>query len=1066
MSLRRLCPAVSTCLRVLNRHRALLCLALLVGFSASNLLAQGTNAAINGQITDPQGRVVPGTEIQAVDIDTNVAYSTKANGSGIYVLPQVPPGRYRLMVRKDGFKVVNKTDITLHVQDILEQNFALEVGSVSESVTVEGSGQIINTTDASVGTVIDRKFVENIPLNGRSFQDLISMTPGVVTQNPGSGSGVGTRGDFSVNGQRTESNYYTVDGVSANLGSGTGNGSTSGAAGGGALAAGTAFGTTQSMVSVDALQEFRVSSSTYSAAYGRSPGAQFSLVTRSGTNDFHGAAFDYLRNNFFDANDWFNDYYGRPIAALRQNDFGGTFGGPVWIPGIYNGRNRTFFFASYEGLRLRQPQAASLQYVPDNYMRQSPQLQPVIRQILNAFPLQTTGPGNIDYGTVANPSLATFIQSYSLPGQIDSTSIRADHTLNPKATIFFRYAHTPSSTTSRGLSRVTTTHVNTDTYTFGATNHLTNALSNELRIGYGRNDASLINALDSFGGAVPIDLLTAMGIGGYASGGAEPFLYYSGIGSAYIYSSGSAGAFNKGRQWNFADTAHWSRGRHEFSFGIDYRRIRTASTLATPSIAAYFYNTNAVLTNQTTSTSITKNVPTEPVFNETAAFVQDEWRIVPRLSLSLGLRWEVTPPPVDAHGNDAYTLFGNISDPKSLSLAPRGTSLWNTAWYNFAPRLGGAWTAHDVPGWETVVRAGGGVFFDTNSQTASYGWSGLGFSAYETYSNVPVTTTSSQLDFTTTPSAPYTSAVVYAFPQHLQLPYTLQWNVSLEQAFGKAQTATLSYVGSNGRRLGQEQTRSVNSLNPSFGTIAYFPGGVTSSYNALQAKYQRQFAHGVQALVSYTWSHSLDFGSNYTSYPVTRGNSDFDVRNNFSAALSWDLPKARTMQFVRAVTNGWGADARVIARTAFPITLQGARLIDASTGNAYYGNVNIVPDQPIYLYGSQYPGGRKVNAAAFTLPTAPSIGNAPRNFVRGFGETQANLAIRRDFPLRETLHLQFRAETFNVLNHPNFGSVNAGLTSAAFGQALSMLNSSLGTVASQYQQGGPRSMQFALKLIY
>ncbi len=183
-----------------------------------------------------------------------------------------------------------------------------------------------------MSTVIDRKFVENIPLNGRSFQDLISMTPGVVTQNPqNSLQVVGTGGDFSVNGQRTESNYYTVDGVTGNIGAGNGGG-VGEAATGGVLGGSTAVGTTQTLLSVDALQEFRVQSSTYSAEFGRSPGGQFSLLTRSGTDIFHGSAFDYLRNDFFDANDWFNDYYGKPTPALRQNDFGGTLGGPLWVP--------------------------------------------------------------------------------------------------------------------------------------------------------------------------------------------------------------------------------------------------------------------------------------------------------------------------------------------------------------------------------------------------------------------------------------------------------------------------------------------------------------------------------------------------------------------------------------------------------------------------------------------------------------------------------------------------------------------------------------------------------------
>ena len=248
-------------------------------------------------------------------------------------MPNIPPGNYRIQVSNSGFKTIIKPDIVIHVEDALAINFTLPIGAASEIVTVEGGAPLINTTDASVSTVVDRKYVENMPLNGRSFQDLVLLTPGVVTSSPQSGSGyIGEQGEFSVNGQRTESNYYSVDGVSANVGTVAGSPASFTPGVTGSLPIATALGTTQGLVSVDALQEFRVQSSSYSAEYGRNPGGQFSFVTRSGTNEWHGSAFDYLRNNAFDANDWFNDYDGLPKPAERQNDFGGTLGGPVAIP--------------------------------------------------------------------------------------------------------------------------------------------------------------------------------------------------------------------------------------------------------------------------------------------------------------------------------------------------------------------------------------------------------------------------------------------------------------------------------------------------------------------------------------------------------------------------------------------------------------------------------------------------------------------------------------------------------------------------------------------------------------
>jgi Carboxypeptidase regulatory-like domain/TonB-dependent Receptor Plug Domain len=335
--------------------------------------SQSTNATISGGVTDPSGKFIQGADVEIANDATGVVYSSKTNSSGMYVVPILPPGHYHVQISKPGFRTIIKADLVLNVQSALALNFVLPVGSTSESVTVDAGSSLINTTDASVSTVVDQKFVKNIPLNGRSFQDLISLTPGVVTQSPQQGGSIQAQGDFSVNGQRTESNYYMIDGVSGNTSAGSANG-TGGFGQTGSIAASSALGTTQNLISVDALQEFRISSSSYSAEYGRMSGGQFSFSSRSGTNTLHGTVFDYLRNDLFDANDWFNNYYDISRPALRQNDFGGAVGGPVIVPRLYNGRSKSFFFVSYEGLRLVQPTNASAQYVPSLSLRQSPTL--------------------------------------------------------------------------------------------------------------------------------------------------------------------------------------------------------------------------------------------------------------------------------------------------------------------------------------------------------------------------------------------------------------------------------------------------------------------------------------------------------------------------------------------------------------------------------------------------------------------------------------------------------------------------------------------------------------------
>jgi hypothetical protein len=1019
-------------------------------------IAQSTDATISGLIVDPSGRAIPDADIEILNEATGVHYTNRANGAGIYTVSILPPGQYRVQVSKVGFKTLIKPDIILNVQSAVALNFTLPVGATSESITVEAGSSLINTSDGSVGTVIDQKFVANIPLNGRSLQDLISLTPGVVTQSPQAGSSLAYNGDFSVNGQRTESNNYTIDGVTGNIASGNGYGQAQSGTGG-SLGGSTALGTTQSLISVDALQEFRVQSSSYSAEYGRSPGGQFSLVTRSGTNTFHGSAFDYLRNNFFDANDWFNDHYGDPTPALRQNDFGGTFGGPIWIPKLYDGRNRSFFFFSYEGLRLTQPTAAAIQYVPDTFMRQQAAM--AIQPILNAFPI----PNGIDYGTSTNPSLAQFIAPFSLPSSIDSTSIRLDHTFTPKLSAFFRYGSTPSSTTSRPDFARLETSINSQTYTMGVISQLSTGVNNDFRLGYDRTNSIDFGTVDNFGGATPTNLAAAVGAGSLPAPYPAIFFDIPGIGTSLF---AVPNASNFGRQWNLVDTFSTLLGHHQLKFGLDFRRIDSPLKPADPEILPEYLSSQSILQNAADFSYVARFIAATPVFIDTAIFAQDEWRVSPRVGVSLGLRWEVNPPPTEAHGNDAYTLLGNVGNPASLSLAPQGTPLWKTSWYNFAPRLGVAWTAHDKPGRETVIRSGGGVFFDNLNQVGALGYLGLGFQASNVYFGSSLPFTSSQLAFPVTVAPPYTSGVIYAFPSHLQQPYTLQWNTSIQQALGKMQTFTISYVGANGRRLVNMQELYLNSLNPNFNGVIYFPGGVTSNYQALQAQFQRSVSHGVQVLASYTWSHSLDFGSTAATLPLMRGNSDFDVRNNFQGGLTWDLPETSVNTLVAESLNGWGLDGRLIARSGFPVSLTGSSYIDPATGNETYEGLNVVANQPLYLYGSQYPGRRIINVAAFSAPPAGVVGNAPRNFVRGFGATQLNLAARREFHLHDTLALQFRAESFNILNHPNFGYIDPTYTDATFGQATQMLNQSLGTVASQYQQGGPRSMQFALKFLF
>jgi hypothetical protein len=1015
------------------------------------VFAQSTDATVSGLVLDPSGRAIPDAEILILNDATGVRYPSATNKEGLYTVSILPPGQYRVQVSKGGFKTIIKPGVILNIEGAVVLNFTLPLGAASETVTVDAGASQINTTDASVSTVIDRKFVENIPLNGRSFQSLILLTPGVVTNSPqGSvNSGSGSGGEFSVNGQRTESNVYTVDGVNADTGGSAYGFGTSGTSG--SLPTATALGTTQSIVSVDALQEFRVASSSYSAEYGSSPGGQFSFTTRSGTNFAHGTAFDYLRNNYFDANNWFNDHLGEPPTALRQNDFGGTLGGPVWIPYLYNGRDKSFFFFSYEGLRLDQPQAAETLYVPSLSLRQTAPA--ALQPVLDALPVPN--------GPDLSNGLATFVQSNSSPGTLDSTSLRFDHQIRSKWAAFFRLSDSQSAIQSRYLSNVTSTHQSSFGNTLGITAQLSEQIANEFRLNYASSTGTEAETVDNFGGAQPVNLLQLQGLSSPTALAVVELLfpgYYP-----YVLQTSTV---QPQHAWNIVDSTAVTHGRQAIKFGLYYREIASRLQSSSPYVYSFFDSAQSVVQNTPYFSGINVSARSYPEYTNAAIYLQDEIRANPHFGISLGMRWEVSPPPGQTSGTLPYTVAGDLANPSGLSLAPAGTPFWKTTYFNLAPRVGVAYQIRSHPGWETVLRTGGGVFFDSGQQSSTLAFGNSpGQAASASYANASYPLTPAQLNVTipAVPVAPYPTA--YYFPSRLQLPYTLQWNVSLEQGLGKVQTATISYVGSNGRRLLSQKLFSPGAANENFDDVYIEATGTTSNYQALEVKFQRALSRGLQLLASYNWAHSIDYGSQNFDFSQIRGNSDFDVRQSASLATSYDIEAGSSNRLVQKFVQQWGIDGRFSDRTAFPVTFDGNTIVYPN-GQAAYTGLDLVSGEPIYIHASGIPGNRQVNPAAFSLPAAGQDGNAPRNFVRGFGATQLDMAVRRTFPITNEVRLQFRGEAFNILNHPIFGYVYPYYGTSQFGQATATLNQSIRNLNSLYQQGGPRSMQFSLKLLF
>jgi len=1061
----------------------LVCLLIIVPSS----LGQTESATLSGLITDPQGQVVAGVAVEVTNLDTNITVHRTTNGAGLYVAVGLKPGRYRVSVTKDGFRRIDLTDLVLNVQDVLSRNFQLQLGPVLASITVVADSANVNTTDATVSTVVDRNFAENLPMNGRSFQTLIELTPGVVVV-PSTPT---DSGQFSVNGQRASSNYWMVDGVSANIGIGTG-----GLAGGngfaGAVGSFSASGGTNSLVSVDALQEFRIQTSTYAPEFGRTPGAQISIVTRSGTNRWHGNAFDYFRNDKLDANDWFADSVGQPKPQERQNDFGGTFSGPIL-------KDKTFFFFSYEGLRLRLP-LVRLTTVPcDSTCKTAGNARtsavPAMQPFLNAFPLPN-GPEVLDSSGNATGA-AQFNKSYSNKATLDAYSLRLDHTLNNKVNVFGRYNYSPSQILQRGspftfssypLSELSPNQITIQTATVGTTWAISPVAANDFRFNYSRTSASLSQHLDNFGGAVP--LTSPPFPSPFTTQNSYFALNVSSLQDGFL----AVGKVTRNlqRQINIVDDVSLQRASHSMKFGIDFRRLTPMSDPFEYLQEPFFLSVSSFQSgNPDGGVDLASSRSAALILQDLGVFAQDTWRITSRLTMTYGLRWDVEFTPSTAGGPNLLAVTGyNVNDLSRLAVAPAGTPVFDTKYGNVAPRIGAAYQFHQSQEWQTVLRGGVGMFYDLatselgNLINQGYPFQAFGFTSSSTFPLDPATAAPPPLTLADLSSP---SATLAAFNPNLNLPYSLEWNAALEQALGKEQNISASYLGSAGRRL--IQSAFIFAPNPNFGNALLVGNGATSEYNALQIQFQRRLSRGLQVLSSYTWAHSIDDasagsfgnGSNTAAPTVSpkanRGPSSFDIRNAFTAGVTYDVPAPRMNAFTNAIVRGWSVENIIQARSATPVDV-----VDGFFFQFHNSAANVRPDlvlgEPLYLYGSQYPGGKVFNPAAFTNPPTDSTGNPlrqgnlPRNALRGFGATQWDFAVHRDFPIHESLKLQFRAEMFNVLNHPNFGQPRSDISSSSFGRATQMLGRSLdqntgaGGFSALYQIGGPRSIQLALKLLF
>ena len=1032
--------------------------------AAASLYGQSTRGSIGGQVTDAAKKPVSGAAVALVDRETNKKRTAVSGPQGDFLVTLLDPGTYRLEVDSPGFRP--------HVQELildLNQEIRVEVpllpGRTSEQVTVTATRSLLRTDSSTVGGVVDNRQVQGLPLDGRDFYELSLLLPGVVPAAEGSAASV--RGSFAINinGTREDANNFLLDGVYN----------------GDPKLNGTAVSPP-----VDAVREFEVLSSSYDASFGRNGGGQVSVVLRSGGNQFHGTAYEFFRNAVFDARNYFAPS-NTPAPQDQRNQFGGTIGGPIV-------KNRTFFFADYQGTRdstgitqvTNVPTLAertgdfSLSRLPaidpytgapfPNNQIPSAYLDPTGLAIAALYPAPNRAVPNQNY--VSSPDGRT---------RADQFDLRLDYSLAPASQLTFRYSFgdnslfEPFTGPSFPLVPGYGDHVpSRDQNTMLAETHVfTPALLNEIRAGFDR--VSLGVYQQDFGKNIngqvglpeistnPRDFgLTSISVTGFSPLGDESNNPQHGTTDVY--------------QLN--DNLTWVHGSHQSKFGADFRITQQNAYRDVESRGFIdflgLFTGNALeellLGLPTDSGIATLNNPEHLRTYSYDLFANDAWRVRPNLTLILGLRYEYNSPAVDAQNH------ANLYNQATQTLVPVGTGGMPRGGYlpdrnNFAPRVGLAWSPTAAP--HTVVRAGYGIYHDQSSLAPG---EGLYFSPPYFNFNVyyPLSATAPLLLSNPFPSnfpLPTPSSAL-AFQRNLRTPYAQQWNFNIERSLGGSRMFEIGYVGSKGTDL--IGARDINQPPPTpaqfyqrpvaaFADIDLMESNRNSIYHSLQARFEQRLDFGLTLLASYTFSKSIDNGSSFFSsagdpnFPqdsynlrAERGLSNFDVRHRFVASYAYDLPFHKSSRWLK----GWQTFGILQFQTGQPFTVALLPANDNSnTGIDSLGfGANDWPNVVGNPKLSNPTANEWFNTAAFAIPPYGTFGNSGRNTVAGPGMATVDLSLVKNTTIRERATVQFRVETFNVLNHTNFGLPDNFIGSPTFGQILSA--------------GNPRRLQLGLKLLF
>lgn len=1000
-----------------SSFRVLLLAALFLGL-ATVAFGQST-ATLQGTITDQKGSVVPGAKVTVRNQATGIERTSQTDTDGNYQIAALPVGLYSVQVEAQGFKGQLVSDLSVEVGRTIVKNFPLDVGAIEQKVNVTADTPIIETATTSVGTVINQRTVQEIPLNGRHFVDLGLLIPGSVTppQNGFLTAPLRGQGSFGLNtaGGREDTVNFMINGVNLN-------------------------DQVQNQItfqpSINTVQEFKVDNSTFSAEYGRSSGAIVNIATRSGANDFHGEAFEFLRNDVLDARNFFD----ATKPPFRRNQFGGNLGGPIK-------KNQTFFFASYEGLRQRQGLTLTSN-VLTNAQRASV-TNPTVAKLLPLIPVATS---------VDASGVGKFTGSGTAPVNLDQWTGDVTHSIGANDRLHGYYAFQRDQRGEPSLQGNTlpgfgdTRQSRRQIFTLNETHTFGPKMVNEARLGFNRIHITFTPNLQ----VNPTDFSINDGLNQNIG---LPQISITG----FNFNIGGPAGFPQGRADTvivLSDTVSYLRGNHSLKFGGEWRRFYNNNfNLDTGTFT--FANVGNFIAGNASSFAVTLGDRASSIEQGALGlYVQDNYKMRPNLTFELGLRydWNMTP-------TERFNRFV-VFDPLTRTLVQVGSGGLDQVYHqnatNFQPRLGVAWDPFKDG--KTSVRAAYAILTDqpvTNLVTPLTGNPPLA---------TPLTISAGSITFANAATvAGLAGLSPSSVDPNFDNAYVQSWNLNIQRAITPTIAVTAGYYGSKGThlRIARNINQPVNGgarPMPNISTASTIrPGAVlgnitelestgNSSYNAMWLTASKRLSRGMQFNASYTWSKSIDYTSLNSqgvivqdSYneQANRGLSDFDARHRFVISGLYELPFHRNQ-----LVDGWQLSAIVQSQTGNPVTI-------VVNNAAFTGNNNTVrPDVtgPISTIGTV---ARWFDTAPFVVPVG-RFGSLGRNVVIGPGFNNTDFSVIKRTKIGENKIIEFRWEVFDLFNHANFGQPGRVVASATFGQ---ITNTRFATGDS----GSSRQMQFALK---